>query len=149
VSRTPVPLLAFALFVPSVESAPKPKDAPKTAPANLIGQWKAESSRRKIAPLPPGDLTVTLTADGKTEGRIGGKTTSAWTFTCDPKKDPAEIDLTREAPLGVPLPGIYKLDGDTLTVCVSTGRRQRPTSFDPTEGPGVMRTVYKRVTAKD
>ena len=148
-SRTFVSLLALALFGPSAVAAPKPKDPSKVAPASLVGRWKAESSTGKIAPLPPGDLTVTVTADGKTEGRIGGKTTSAWTFTCDPKKDPAEIDLTREAPLGVPLPGIYKLNGDTLTVCVSTNQRQRPTSFDPTEGPGVMRTVYKRVKAKD
>jgi uncharacterized protein (TIGR03067 family) len=46
------------------------------------------------------------------------------TFRVDPSKDPKEIDLSN--PNGVTEPGIYRLDGDRLQLCVNTEGRERP-----------------------
>lgn len=134
----PVVWLAVAL------AAPGPKDPPKAAPSGLVGRWAIESSTLNGNPLPISDLVVTYTADGKSESRVGGKVVQTGTFTFDPKRDPAEIDMTDAAPLSVAWPGIYKLDGDTLTICVSA-HQKRPTTFEPAAGSGLIRTVYKRV----
>ena len=68
------------------------------------------------------------------------------TFKLNETKKPKEIDLTvtedgkTEAHLG-----IYKLDGDTLTICKSHPPQDRPTEFASKEGekwPAVF--VFKR-----
>jgi uncharacterized protein (TIGR03067 family) len=73
-----------------------------------------------------------------------GKTEEA-NFTLDPSKKPKAIDVT---PLtgkdsGRALLGIYSIEGDTLKICVATGRRTpRPTKFKG--GDGVVFLVLKR-----
>ena len=126
-------------------AAPGAKDPPEGAPPGLVGRWAVESTTLNGNPLPASaDLVVTYTADGKFEGRSGGKVVHGGTFTSDPKKDPAEIDLAGAGPPGVPWPGIYKVDGDTLTVCLRVDQK-RPATFDP--AAGTIRTVYKRIKA--
>jgi uncharacterized protein (TIGR03067 family) len=40
--------------------------------------------------------------------------------------------------------GIYKLEGDTLTICTNSGGKERPQAFTA-EKPGIWLYVYKRV----
>ena len=68
----------------------------------------------------------------------------AGTFTLDSSANPPHIDITNDqidcTPIGKPIqypagtwPGIYKLDGDVLTVCFQMGSHaQRPSDFHPT-----------------
>ena len=74
---------------------------------------------------------------------VGGKAT----FKIDPSKNPKTIDLTFEFnKKGTPSRGIYKLEGDTLTLCRTAGDRERPKEFKTTEEAGIL-VVWKR--AKD
>ena len=141
---TPV-LLALAVTV----AAPAPKEAKKDPPS-VLGEWLIESTTLNGAPLPGGPVvTVVYTADGKSETRReGGAIVQSGTYTLDPKKEPAEVDLTSAPPAAGTWKGIYRLDGDTLTVCVTTSSSARPTSFEGKAGSGYIVTVYRRVPKK-
>jgi uncharacterized protein (TIGR03067 family) len=52
--------------------------------------------------------------------------TVTWTYRLEPGQEPKAIDFIR-AP-GDALPGIYRLDGDRLQLCLSVGGN-RPTDF--------------------
>jgi uncharacterized protein (TIGR03067 family) len=142
-----VAIAGFAL------AAPRAKDAPKAAPPGLVGEWVIESSTLNGNPLTISDFyTVTYTPDGKFEMRAGGRVIQAGTYTTDPKKDPAELDsasVPERAPAAPPWPCIFKIDGESLTMCAMADGRKRPTTFEPAAGSGMIKTVFKRVKPKD
>jgi uncharacterized protein (TIGR03067 family) len=134
-------VLAAACFVTSwAIAAPKLKDPPTNDAPSLVGEWVSdhENGRRYI-----------FTTDGRFTYVLGKGSTAEYTYTADPTKTPAEIDLV-PAPGGGPVvPGIYKIEGDTLTVCFTTPGAPRPTRFEKSDTPHVGLSVYKRVKAKD
>ena len=64
----------------------------------------------------------------------------------DPSKSPAQIDTTAEdgPAKGGTSKGIYKFDGDTLTICLGGSGKDRPTEFASKPGSGTMLFVQKR-----
>jgi uncharacterized protein (TIGR03067 family) len=63
----------------------------------------------------------------------------------DGSKDPKWIDLTFPRGTGTASPGIYKLEGDMLTICRVLAGKERPKEFKSAE-VGSNLVVYKRVT---
>ena len=70
----------------------------------------------------------------------------AGTFFLDPVTMPAEIDLTRRR---FNFPGIYELDGDSLTICLCNPGESRPDAFESTEDNGAILYTLRRVTEED
>ena len=139
---TPIVLgLALAL------GAPGPKDPPKKDPPGPVGRWSLQSASFAGIPLPDMNLTLTFTADGRYESKTPeGEVRSSGSFTADPKKQPAELDMTEAAqPAPMPAPAIYRIEGDTLTICTAVGGKERPTSFDAKAGPNTALLVLKRI----
>lgn len=136
-------LLGLAL----VAGAPAPKAEPKKETPTLVGEWVGETGVRSGQPEPPPPGTLMLfAADGKMVlGEGGIKQKIEGTYTTDPKKTPNELNLV---PMGigqgVTFTGIYKIDGDTLTICFTTDGK-RPTEFASPAGSAAMLITLKRV----
>jgi uncharacterized protein (TIGR03067 family) len=69
------------------------------------------------------------------------------TMKIDAGKKPAQYDITYEdgPAKGTTLKGIYKIDGDTLTMCSGGIGKDRPTEFASKAGSGTVLVVSKRV----
>ena len=139
---TPGLVLALAL------AAPAPKDGPRPAAADhpLVGEWVVESHVGNGKPFPRFGKPerITITRDCWT---VSKESVSESCLTLDPKKDPPHIDVwvpTQEEENICR--GIYRLDGDTLTVCYTLGK-DRPTKFESAPKSGLYLMTLKRVMA--
>ena len=135
--------LALTVAAPGVKEAPK-KEAP-----TLVGEWVGETGVMGGKPKPPPPGTkLTFTADGKMVMADGDRPEQKMegTYTSDPKKTPGELDLIPgNAPAGRDerLAGIFKIEGDTLTICFAMDGK-RPTEFTSPGGSAVMLITLKR-----
>ncbi|HKB03931.1 MAG TPA: TIGR03067 domain-containing protein [Gemmataceae bacterium] len=145
---TPV-LLSLALAV----GAPQAKDKPKAEPS-LVGEWELESRTLGGAPILPfalaGRIRYTFKAAGECVITVGtGVPPTRYTFLHDPKADPPTFAFLQGA-AGPVVEGIYKVDGDTLTLCWDCKPKAAPpTAFVSPTGSQVVLNGFKRVKAKD
>jgi len=140
-------LLALAVTL----SAPAAKEAPKKDPPTIVGEWVGEKAERGGMPLPvpPGGVTMEFLADGKLVIREGPKPAEAASYTADPKKSPAEIDVNPSDKVKeLKFVGIYKIEGDTLIMCLGLGGK-RPEKFESPAGSDCMLMTLKRAKKKD
>jgi uncharacterized protein (TIGR03067 family) len=141
-------LTALALSV----AAPGPKDPPKKDTNPLLGEWTGEKAETGGMPLPVpvGGMTMEFKPDGKVVMTDAGKPPEEAGYTADPKKDPHEIDLTQPMAGGkvMKMLGIYKVDGDTLTLCLGVVG-ERPTKFESAAGQATLLMTFKRAKKKD
>jgi uncharacterized protein (TIGR03067 family) len=140
-------LLATTLGAPTTKE--KEKD---TAKDSIVGEWegvKASANGMEL-PVPAGGIKFEFTADGKMMVHEGKKDKpDAGTYTVDAKKNPAEVDLVPPADKKEPtVQGIYKVEGDELTLCFSRGpdgKAARPTKFEAPAGSQSILITLKRV----
>jgi len=139
-------LVGLALSV----GAPAIKEKEPAKPASIVGEWTGEKATMggMDLPVPAGGIAMTFTEDGKLIIREGKRDTKeSGSYKLDAKKDPAEIDLMPPADKKDPtIAGIYKIDGDTLTLAFTRGAPgdPRPTKFESPAGSAVMLMTLKR-----
>jgi uncharacterized protein (TIGR03067 family) len=133
-------------------AAPGPKDAKKDS-SPLVGDWVYEKivTAGGDGPVPPKGLTMTFAPDGTVAVHSGNEIPRGTPYKVDPKKDPPEIDYIAPAGTGTSGTfGIYRIDGDTLTLCLPYGNNAlRPTAFESPVGTEIAIITLKRVKAKD
>jgi uncharacterized protein (TIGR03067 family) len=137
-------LVGLALAVGAPGKDPTGKDPP-----SIVGEWVGEKAVAggKEQPVPAGGITFTFTADGKMTVKEGSRDKSdTGTYKTDAKKEPAEIDIIPPEDKKEPtVLGIYKLDGETLTLCFGRGKEgSRPTKFESAEGSQTIVITLKR-----
>lgn len=104
----------------------------KVVKAIKRGDARSDDDLKKIQVVIAGDK-LTVTVDGKSMSR---------TFTIDPQKKPATIDLiTRGEPT---IQGIYELDKDSLKICADPSGNKRPTKFEAGENSSSSMMVLER-----
>ena len=134
-------LLGVALAL----AAPQAKDPPKREAPSVVGEWEGVSTTLDGRPFGLEPLPLTF-ADGKVTARErDGTVAVTGTYVLNRAKNPAEIDITWA---GMIHKGIYKIDGDSLTICIVMLGLDRPTAFEKPGGRYLV-TVYKRVKKKD
>jgi uncharacterized protein (TIGR03067 family) len=141
--RLLLPLVTLSLaFAP----APFPRpDSPKDDLKKMQGTWErvALTIGGAAHPEAPGQITIVITG---THLQFPSPQ-DAWTITLDAGKKPRHFDYRGAAPpvQKITFRGIYRLEGDTLTICCVESARgeDRPTKFESLGGQ-VWLQVYKR-----
>jgi uncharacterized protein (TIGR03067 family) len=146
-------MYANAVLVLSLSvTAPQLKDkSPKEPP--IFGDWLRVGHTEAGAPVPPDrePHRQVFKSDGEWEyyyadrvGSAGGKS-----FVVDPRQTPPAIDIHMDRGAKAHWRGIYKVEGDTLTLCLVTADRDRPRAFESSADRPTTIWVFKRVQSKD
>lgn len=133
-------LLALALVAASVRADDK-KDAPK-----LDGTWTATLWQRGPGVVGADKVDTELVIKGnafeypKGINRVAPK----GTFKADAAQ--GTIDFTPDAgpAKGKTLPGIYKIEGNVLTICFTAAGGERPKAFKSTDRMTVLATYERK-----
>lgn len=141
---------ALMLCLVAVGRAAEPEKKPPTAPQEfqrLQGTWTIESWEEGGKAVAAADLAKRELFFGGNVFvfRRAGKVHQAGLAKLDPAASPRTIDFTvREGEAkGDSLPGIYKLEGDTLQLCIRPGE-ERPDGFKPEAKSGAIVITAKK-----
>ena len=141
-------VLLFGTFATAGDKKADPlsKDAKKELKM-LQGEWTLTEVQRAGKKSEVKDSKPALEIKG-TKWILTGQDKSAF-IVIHPGGDPKSFDLksVEEPGKGEVHEGIYKIAGDTLTICIYQGKdKQRPTRFEATaEQPNTFLLVLKRV----
>jgi len=126
-----------------------PKDAQKEL-EKLQGEWVLKSAERYGMKVEVGGENYVLEIKG-VKWIFTGKEKGEF-VAIDPKADPKRFDIksVEEGRNGQVDEAIYKIEGDTLTVCLNQGKeKQRPARFKTgPDQPGTILAVFERVKKK-
>jgi uncharacterized protein (TIGR03067 family) len=111
----------------------------------LTGRWKVKSiTVDGVDSLVPGLPGIWEIAKGKI---VYPGTDDVDEFTVDTSKSPAHIDFRNKRP-GFPevlSRGIYRIEGDRLTINFHVEDKNRPTTFESVAGSGYRLIVVERI----
>lgn len=142
--------LALVLAVPFPLAADDADDVKKEL-KTLEGKWKVVALEAGGQTLPKDSIpefTFTVSANGKSTAKTAQSEDQA-TIAVDPKKTPRTIDNAHESGMykGKKQYGIYKLEGDKWTVCMTApgaAESDRPKDFT-TKGSANVLFVFERI----
>lgn len=134
-------LPALLLLATAVEAADK------TDLDKMQGDWKIASAKRDGKDAPPeikeGKMNVSKNTFTMIFTRNGAERKDPIDVKLNEKKSPKQLDfVTKDGTVGNH--GIYKLEGNKLTICFARARDPRPTKFESTEGSKAFLMVLEK-----
>lgn len=144
-------IVAVLIVIPTPLLLSAGDDAVRKELKALQGTWKTVGLEAGGKPFPKEaviDFTFIIGADGKSIGKMG-KVEYQANIRVEPTKDPKTIDNSHEtgASKGKKQFGIYKLEGDRFTVCMTppgAAESDRPKNFDTKDTRNVL-FIFERV----
>jgi uncharacterized protein (TIGR03067 family) len=135
------------------KAAPKARKAAQTPepsgpPTEFEGEWQMLSGVMNGAAMDPATVqwVKRVTRGNQTSVIAGPQTMLKVEFTFDPSTSPPSIDYLNlhGSTKGKRQAGIYRFEGDVLTVCTAAPGAARPAEFTSGRGDGRSLTVWKR-----
>jgi uncharacterized protein (TIGR03067 family) len=127
-------LLSFVILVVGFAPAPFPRAERRGKAVNeMLGLWG-----------PQGHVTLEITQDKMIYSPGPGAYEYALRITPNTRPAGYSIRGIAQQNNGWEFIGIYKVEGDTLTLCYNSGNTNKPTAFEGA-GKGTFTEVYKRV----
>jgi uncharacterized protein (TIGR03067 family) len=140
-------LLLATILSTAFAPAPLPKPDPtKEDLRKMQGEWVRTSYSSGGTELATARGATIVLTGSRLEYSQNGASLGKYTIALDAKKKPRALDFKEiSTPTGPSYRGIYRLEGDTLTICYRVGAEEsnRPTEFDSSK-QGVVISVYKR-----
>jgi uncharacterized protein (TIGR03067 family) len=138
-------LLALAMSV----GAPAAKDKPMML-SPVVGEWAVEAMTRDgvTNDIKDSGHVYTFQADGKLGCRSGKGPFSWHQYATDVKTTPPSLDIVMgdlDPRAGTRELYVFKIEGDTLTLCMSLDEKVRADSIDGTKGSKKLTLTLKRI----
>jgi uncharacterized protein (TIGR03067 family) len=124
-------------------------DDMKSELEDLAGVWTCIAATNNGKPVPEQTvqkLRLTLTKEGGYKTELGDQVLFDSTCQIDPAAEPKQIDMigTEGENKGKAAQGIYKRDGDALTICYTMPGKPRPEGFESKPGSEATLVTWKR-----
>ncbi len=127
--------------------AEPPTDASKKDLDRIQGQWTVQQAQRDgkdASPEARDKMTVKIDGNKLTIDDTESARAESAELTLDPSKSPATVELKVTRPgHQETLQGIYKIDGDMLSICWTKNGGARPTEFATKAGSDQVLFVLK------
>jgi uncharacterized protein (TIGR03067 family) len=133
--RTCALLLAAAAAL-AFAPAPFPRPARRVSDPNQEVLKKLQGTWITVTRIAGGGVMrnhTAVIAGDRVKYLLNGEVRTEWAITLDATKKPGVFDQRKvggRVGLGEVMPGIYRLEGDTLTICYRQNGTERPANFD-------------------
>ena len=142
--------VAFLLSSTALLEAPPAAGVDEPGLKKLQGKWQLtgqEHGGKKAAAKEVAGITLEVSKAGFTTREGVDVKEDASVVHLDAKARPAALDLkiTAGPDLDKVVKGVWKLEGETLTVCIAEPGKDRPKEFKASEGTGHTLLVFKKL----